>query len=245
MCNFGNWLLLVDSALSLMFEFKLDMLDVNGVGRFNAKFENSLGSYFSPIFSRRLKSSSNIDFFVKNDFKMSDGFTSFTSSSRNLCRLENVVVAGDDVDDSLNEDCLPVAFAAHRSNSPSIVLMRSSNNGLEPSSASLGLELCDCPMCGLSGGCSIGCAGCGWSNVAVSTALIFGSVDGTGWDFGNRLLSCVEDGVDDGADAGGGGGMGCGCCGGCGALGNDDDDEDDDDDDEDDDDDNVDDVDTE
>lgn len=191
---------------------KFEMPDVNGVGRFNVKFENSFGSYFSPIFSKRLRSSSNIDFFVKNDFKISDGLTSFTSSSKNLWRFEDVVGAGDDAGDSLNDGCLPDAVAVHKSNIPSIVLMRSSNDGLEPSSKSLGLELNDGPTCGLSGGCSIGCTGfC--SKVAVSTGLIFGSVDGTGGGLGN-LLSCAEDGV----DVGGGGGIGCGCCGGCGAF---------------------------
>lgn len=215
-----------------MLELKFEMPDVSVVvERFNVKFENSFGSYFSPIFSKRLRSSSNIDFFVKNDFRISDGFTSFTSSSKNLWRLENVVGAGDGVDDSLNEDGLPVALAAHKSNITSIVLMRSSNNGLEHSSKSLGLELNDGPMCGLSGGCSVGCTGfC--SKVAVSTGLIFGSVDGIaagGGGFGT-LLSCAGVGV----DVGGGGGIGCGCCGGCGALGNDDDDDEDDDDDVDD-----------
>lgn len=204
------------------------MPDDRVVERFNVKFENSFGSYFSPIFSKRLRSSSKIDFFVKNDFKISDGFTSFTSSSKNLCRLENVADAGDGDGDSLNEDCLPVVLPVHISNIPSIVLIRSSNDGLEPSSKSLGLELNDGPTCGLSGGCSIGCTGfC--SSVAVSTGLIFGSV-GIGGGFG--LLSCTEDGV----DVGGGGGIGCGCCGGCGTIcvvdeGNDDEDDTDDEDD--------------
>lgn len=201
-----------------MLLLKLEMPDDRVVERFNVKFENSFGSYFSPIFSKRLRSSSNIDFFVKNDFKMSDGFTSFTSSSKNLCRLENVADAGDgDGDgDSLTDGCLPVAVAVHISNIPSMVLMRSSNDGLEPSSKSLGLELNDGPTSGLSGGCSIGCTGfC--SKVAVSTGLIFGSVGGAGGGFGN-LLSGAEGGV----GVGGGGGIGCcccGCCGGCGTLG--------------------------
>lgn len=142
-----------------MLVLKLEMPDDSVVERFNDKFENSLGSYFSPIFSKRLRSSSNIDFFVKNDFKISDGFTSFTSSSKNLCRLANVLDAGDGDDDSLTEDGLLVVPAVHESNIPSIVLMRSSNDGLEPGSKSLGLELSDAPTCGLSGGCSIGCTG--------------------------------------------------------------------------------------
>ena len=94
----------VDIALSLMLLLKLEMLDVNGadvVERVNAKFANSFGSYLSPIFSKRLRSSSNIDFFVKNDFKISDGFTSSSSSSKYFGRLENVAgggVGGDGVD---------------------------------------------------------------------------------------------------------------------------------------------------
>lgn len=199
---------------SLIFVLKLAMPDDSVVERFNVKFENSFGSYFSPIFSKRLRSSSNIDFFVRNDFKISDGLTSFTSSSKNLCRLANVLDAGDGDDDSLIEDGLLVVPVVHRSNMPSIVLMRSSNDGLEASSKSLGLELSDAPTCGLSGGCSIGCTGfC--SNVAVSTGLIFASVGGAD-DGGFGLLSCAEDGV----VVGGGGGIGCGCCGGgCGTLG--------------------------
>lgn len=218
-----------------MLVLKLEVPDDREVERFNGKFENSFGSYFSPIFSKRLRSSSKIDFFVKNDFKISDGFTSFTSSSKNLWRLENVVDAGDGDGDSLIEGGLPVVLPAHMSNIPSIVLMRSSNDGLEPSSKSLGLELRDGPTCGLSGGCSIGCTGfC--NNVAVSTALIFGSIIGAGGG-GFGLLSCTEDGI----DVGGGGGIGCGCCGGCGGtLGVVDEGSDDDDDDDADDDDNVD-----
>lgn len=199
-----------------MLLLKLEMPDVSVVERFNVKFENSFGSYFSPIFSNRLRSSSNIDFFVKNDFKISDGLTSFTSSSRNLCRLANVVDAGDGDDDSLSDDCLLVAPPAHISNMPSMVLMRSSNDGLEPSSKSLGLELSDAPTCGLSGGCSIGCVRFDWSKLAVSTGLIFGSAGGAAGGGGFGLHSWAGVGVVEG----GGGGMGWGCCaGGCGTLG--------------------------
>lgn len=48
------------------------------------------GSYLSLMFSNRLRSSSNIDLRDSTDFTMSDGGTSCTSSSRNLCRNEDV-----------------------------------------------------------------------------------------------------------------------------------------------------------
>lgn len=43
----------------------------------------------SSIFSSRLRSSSKIDFFERTDLTMSDGGSSCTSRSRNLCRYED------------------------------------------------------------------------------------------------------------------------------------------------------------
>lgn len=57
---------------------------------FFGKFTSTPGSYLSPMFSSRLRSSSKMDFRDSSDLTMSDGGTSFTSSSRNLCRKEEV-----------------------------------------------------------------------------------------------------------------------------------------------------------
>lgn len=54
------------------------------------KPENIPGSYLSLMFSSRLRSSSKIDFRESTDFTMSDGGTSCTSSSRSLCRNDDV-----------------------------------------------------------------------------------------------------------------------------------------------------------
>lgn len=152
-CNFGNWALLV-LVLVVLFVFTLFAFATTVVVRL--KFKKSFGSYFSPMFSRRLKSSSKMDFFDRTDFKISDGLTSLTSSSRNLCRLEKLDV-DDGVDGSQLVDC---GFAGmppfHTSNISSRFLIRSSNDGLVPISESLEFELNDGATHGLSGGCSAG-----------------------------------------------------------------------------------------
>lgn len=138
------------------------------------KLTKSFGSYFSPMFSSRLKSSSNIDFFDKTDFKISDGFTSFTSSSRNLCRLEKLLADDGVVGFSLSDFVgLP---PLHISNISSRFFMRSSNDGLVPISESLEFELNDGAMHGLSGGCSTGCTADGFIKLAVLTGRICDSI---------------------------------------------------------------------
>lgn len=57
---------------------------------FFGKFTSTPGSYLSPMFSSRLRSSSKMDFRDSSDLTMSEGGTSLTSSSRNLCRKEDV-----------------------------------------------------------------------------------------------------------------------------------------------------------
>lgn len=141
------------------------------------KFKKSFGSYFSPIFSNRLKSSSNIDFFDKTDFKISDGFTSFTSSSRNLCRLEKLDADDGVVGFSLECDADRGGMPPfHISNISSRFLIRSSNDGLFPNSESLEFELNDGALHGLSGGCSTGSVAGGFNKLAVLTGLISDSV---------------------------------------------------------------------
>lgn len=105
-----------------------------------------------------------MDFFDRTDFKMSDGFTSFTSSSRKLlCRLEKLDADDGVVGISLNErdDGRAGIPPFHISNISSKFLIRSSNDGLFPSSESLEFELSDGALHGLSGGCSIGSAAIG------------------------------------------------------------------------------------
>lgn len=65
-----------------LFTFILAMYAVVGVRC--TMFLKSRGSYFSPMFSKRRRSSSKIDFFASTDLTISDGFTSCMSNSMNL-----------------------------------------------------------------------------------------------------------------------------------------------------------------
>lgn len=147
-CDFGNGFDVVAATGALLIA-QLLLLWLLLILFDRVKLLKSFGSYFSPIFSKRLRSSSNIDFLANTDLTMSDGFTSWTSSSRNLWRLAKLAAASVYVCERL---ALP---PFHFSNISSRFLMRSSNDGLAAASESLEFGLNDWARDGLSGGCSI------------------------------------------------------------------------------------------
>lgn len=104
------------------------------------------------MFSKRFKSSSNIDFLAKTDLTISDGFTSFTSKSKNLCLLEKLVELGF-AGGSMNACVRVVLPPFHFSNISSSVRMRSSIDGLfvDVISESLEFELIEGVLFGLIG----------------------------------------------------------------------------------------------
>lgn len=65
---------------------------------FFGKFTRTPGSYLSPMFSSRLRSSSKMDLRDSRDLTISEGGTSCTSNSRNLCRKEDAVDEDDTFD---------------------------------------------------------------------------------------------------------------------------------------------------
>lgn len=113
----------------------------------------------SPMFSNRFESSSNIDGFASTDFSISDGCTSFTSKSRNLCRppVKLFPAAVELIVASLNVCVRFELPPAHFSNISSKLLIRSSIDGLllGAISESLEYELNDNALDGLAGGCSM------------------------------------------------------------------------------------------
>lgn len=121
-----------------------------------AMFEKSPGSYLSLMFFSRCRSSSKIDFFASTRFANSDGFTSFTSSSRNLC-LDCVKNAGCSGAAACELTVFRPPPPDQISYISSRVFRRSSIEGLGliiAPSESLELELSDRGLRGLDGGCS-------------------------------------------------------------------------------------------
>lgn len=142
---------------------------------------NSFGSYFSPKFSKRFESSSNTLRFASTDFTISDGGTSFKSTSKSLCLKRNF----SDIDASIfARVSLPVVDSDlepdHFSYFSTTDLIRSSNEGSDglAGAASLSdeLELSD----GGRGGGEAGggtCTGLGGGNgVAITDANTGGLV---------------------------------------------------------------------
>lgn len=112
----------------------------------------------SPMFSNRFESSSKIEGLASTDLRISDGCTSFTSKSRNLCRaVVKLFPVEALIEASLNVCVRFVLPPDHFSNISSNVLMRSSIDGLllGAISESLEYELNDNALDGLAGGCSM------------------------------------------------------------------------------------------